>query len=275
MQRRWLLLTVLYCFAFTFSCTVAWAAPRVFFPQMEWDWGEVYSGDQISHVFTFENKGDEILKILNLETSCGCTAAVLSEKEIAPGGTGKIQVNFNSRGYRGRVHHVVYVSTNDPTTRKIILKIHGHVQLDILIQPTNVYAGFKNRTEEHSRDITITNQGKKPIKILEITFQQPEITIESTGEQTIEPGAKLQVPIKMHFPEKGNRFVGNVSFRTDHPRHPQVVVPVRLQIMAPVPSQSMDKSPFLEQLRKYMEQKEKQKSLEKGENSQSPAAPQQ
>jgi len=259
--------------ALAFLWTTAWAAPSIHFPETEWNWGEVYSGDKIVRTFIFQNKGDETLKILDISTSCGCTAALTTDKNLPPGGEGKIEVTFDTRGYRGRSLKVVYVNTNDPATPKAQLKIQGNIKMDLLLRPNNIYMGFRDRDQVHSRDIELTNDGQKPIQVLDIISENPEVSVGIQVPQTIEPGAKLKVPLKLKLPEKGDRFVGQIVLHTDHPRHREEVIPVRLQVMLPVPGKAMESSPFLEQLRKFKEQREKRKKL-KEETPQTPETPQ-
>ncbi|MBW2305364.1 MAG: DUF1573 domain-containing protein [Deltaproteobacteria bacterium] len=271
MQKYCQSLFVAVFIVFTFFGAMAWAAPSIYFPEKEWDWGEVYSGERIVHVFSFENKGDETLKIENIDTSCGCTAALTTDKDVPPGGTGKIEVTFDTRGFRGRSHKVVYVSSNDPAMRRAELRIYGNLRVDLLIRPRNIYMGFRDRKEIRSSNIVLINQGKNPIKVLDVNSGKPEVGVDFKGPQTISPGEKPQVPVKLKMPEKGNRFVGQLVMHTDHPRHQKIKIPVRLQAMPPVPERTMKNIPFLERLRQYKEQQERRKREQKEETSQSPA----
>lgn len=54
-------------------------------PVIDHDFGDVPRGEKATAVFTLENVGSTPITILNTRASCGCTAAVLSEKVIAPG----------------------------------------------------------------------------------------------------------------------------------------------------------------------------------------------
>jgi len=46
----------------------------------------------VSHTFPFYNPGDSLFRVV---TSCGCTAALPSEREIPPGEKGWIKVELN------------------------------------------------------------------------------------------------------------------------------------------------------------------------------------
>jgi hypothetical protein len=271
LTRLWLLGLTAFSLLI-FPSNAPWAAPSIYFPEKEWDWGEVYSGDKVVHTFTFENRGDETLKILDIATSCGCTAALITEKEVPPGSKGKIEVTFDTQGYRGRLYKDIFVSTNDPAMRRASLRIYGNIQLDLVIRPNSIYSGFRDKSEILSQEITLTNQGKNPVRLLEVISQHPEVSPEITDSRTIEPGAKLPISIKLKLPETENRFLGQLILRTDHPKHKEIVIPVRLQIMMPIPGKAMEKIPFLEQLRKYQEQKQKEQRQEKTEPSQTPGA---
>ena len=53
------------------------------------------------------------LVISKVRSSCGCTAALLSEKAIAPGEQGNIKVSLNTRGKRGKVRQSVDIFSNN------------------------------------------------------------------------------------------------------------------------------------------------------------------
>jgi len=68
----------------------ALAAPNLVVEQPVFDFGEVAQGDKVPHTFKFRNDGDKPLYIDRVKSSCGCTAALLSAKTLAPGESGEI-----------------------------------------------------------------------------------------------------------------------------------------------------------------------------------------
>jgi len=75
----------------------AFSGPDMVFEEKRHDFGFLTQGKKVEHIFRFKNNGDVHLIIHDTKTSCGCTAAVLSEKAIAPGSVGEILVRFDSR----------------------------------------------------------------------------------------------------------------------------------------------------------------------------------
>src|SRR5438046_1239874 len=47
------------------------------------------------------NKGQAVLKILNVRASCGCTSVSMNKEEIPPGGQGRVGGYFATRGHPG------------------------------------------------------------------------------------------------------------------------------------------------------------------------------
>ena len=94
------------------SSPVVEAVPLVEIASPVHDFGEVFGGTDMSHIFTFTNRGTEVLEITDVESSCYCTTGFLSDTRIPPGETGKIKVAFKAPPRSETVHEVVKLTTN-------------------------------------------------------------------------------------------------------------------------------------------------------------------
>lgn len=66
------------------------------FEPSSWDFGTIAEADgRVSHTFTGVNRGDKPLVILDVVTSCGCTAPQFSRQPILPGGKTEITVTYD------------------------------------------------------------------------------------------------------------------------------------------------------------------------------------
>jgi uncharacterized protein DUF1573 len=77
--------------------------------------------------FEFKNTGDAPLKIINVQSTCGCTVPSKPTEEIMPGKTGKIDVKYNMNP--GAIRKTITVESNAVNVEggKIALKIKGEV----------------------------------------------------------------------------------------------------------------------------------------------------
>uniref|UniRef100_UPI00404ABB5C DUF1573 domain-containing protein n=1 Tax=Fulvivirga sp. TaxID=1931237 RepID=UPI00404ABB5C len=88
------------------------AGPEIAFAEEKFEFGDIYQGDKVEHVFKFENVGTETLVITNVQTTCGCTVPAWPRDPIAPGQESEIKVVFNSTGKIGRVTKVITIVSN-------------------------------------------------------------------------------------------------------------------------------------------------------------------
>lgn len=90
------------------------------------EFGKITEGEKVSYSFKFKNTGKADLIISDAKGSCGCTVPQWPKSPIAPGGSGVIDVTFDSRGKSGMQNKTVTLITNAiPNTK--ILTITGEV----------------------------------------------------------------------------------------------------------------------------------------------------
>jgi hypothetical protein len=102
--------------------------PRIYAEQTSYDFGVVPQfGGTVTHEFEIENRGDEVLKIISISTSCACTTAEIDKYEIPPGGKATVKVTFDPNVHeepKGRFHRVIFIESNDPLNEEFWLKIY-------------------------------------------------------------------------------------------------------------------------------------------------------
>jgi len=86
--------------------------PVIAFEEDSFEFGDIYQGDKVEHVFEFENAGDSPLIITNVQTTCGCTATNWEREPILPGEKSSIKVTFNSAGKMGMNNKVITIISN-------------------------------------------------------------------------------------------------------------------------------------------------------------------
>lgn len=100
---------------------------KIFFPETQYDFGKVNEGTKLNHTFTFKNTGTQPLIIKDVKTSCGCTAAVLSDKNIQPGQSGSIKVDFDTSKRQGKTSKLVTVVSNDMSEPNKVITITAEI----------------------------------------------------------------------------------------------------------------------------------------------------
>ena len=97
------------------------------FEETEFDYGVVDQGEKVNHTYKFTNTGNEPLIISNAKGSCGCTVPSWPKEPIPVGGSGEIQVQFDSKGKKGKQSKRVTITANTEPAQSF-LTIKGEVK---------------------------------------------------------------------------------------------------------------------------------------------------
>jgi len=82
------------------------------FENTRWNFGKITQGENVEHVFHFENTGSNPVIISNALGSCGCTVPTWPKEPILPGEKGEIKVKFSSGTKSGKQSKLVKITAN-------------------------------------------------------------------------------------------------------------------------------------------------------------------
>ena len=102
-------------FLFAFSSADSFAEPLLNVEQVIEE-KSVLTGKEIKGKLVLKNKGDELLKILGVSSTCGCTTLKLKERRINPGNVVDLNFVVDTRGKLGMVEKTITIHSNDPET---------------------------------------------------------------------------------------------------------------------------------------------------------------
>lgn len=88
--------------------------------------GKVALGEVVNAEFIVENTGDKPLILGEVKGTCGCTIASKSEDPIAPGETGFIKAQINTKGfsYGPVTKRVDVVANTTPAKTELVVKLN-------------------------------------------------------------------------------------------------------------------------------------------------------
>ncbi len=98
------------------------------FPETQHNFGLVMEGKVYDYTFQFVNQGSKQVNIKDIKTTCGCTVAHISSKNLKPGQAGTLRVEFDSTDRLGRLSRDIVVVSDDPVEPNKTLKIYADVK---------------------------------------------------------------------------------------------------------------------------------------------------
>jgi hypothetical protein len=78
-----------------------------------------------------KNTGKDVLKIHDVEVTCGCTVAELTKKELNPGESTILAVNFDSKEFRGPQTKHITIFSNDPVYASYDLVLTANIKVPL------------------------------------------------------------------------------------------------------------------------------------------------
>ena len=100
--------------------------PKISVNEEDHDFSKIEQQSVAETNFVITNSGTDTLVIMSANPSCGCTAAVLDEKKIAPGKTTRLHITFDPRNKaEGNFTKTISVVSNSVTEPQKQLRIHG------------------------------------------------------------------------------------------------------------------------------------------------------
>lgn len=104
-------------------------APHIVIDTLEYNFGTIKQGEDVSTVFHVKNAGGRDLIIRKLEATCGCTAIIPGQRVISPEKTINLDVIFHSAGKSGKQRKTITLFCNDPLQPMVKLVLSGEIVL--------------------------------------------------------------------------------------------------------------------------------------------------
>jgi len=138
-------------------------APKLFLEKSLYDFGEITPNDKKTAVFKFSNLGDQPLLVKDIKRCCGVVAKV-DKKELAPGESGTLTVEYQTSIGSGVFKRQVGLITNDPKSPQALLTFTGKVIRTLTWSPAKIELNPYKQTDV-SPEITIKSLNDTPFSV--------------------------------------------------------------------------------------------------------------
>jgi hypothetical protein len=209
--------------------------PKVSIQESNFDFGEVNQNDIVNHSYVLTNTGDDLLKILDVKASCGCTAANPEKNELKPGESTQIKVSFNSKGRKGPQTKTITVKTNDPNNSVVTFKLTGNVIVKEMQDKTSgalIYFpetqhdfGKVKEGEVVSYEFTFQNNGKLPLVIKDIKTSCG-CTAAVLSDKNIDPGKSGTLDVKLDTKNRQGKMSRIVTVVSNDYSEPDKIITI-------------------------------------------------
>lgn len=148
--------------------------PRVEFDFTRNDFGDIYRGQRVTHLFKFQNTGNGVLVFSNIHAACGCintkifAADSKTPKNVfKPNENGFVSVEFNSQDFTGNIIRTITLETNmGSSSPTVTLTLTANVLQELTSDPALLYVGkiASESKKNYTIKMNILGRAKAPVK---------------------------------------------------------------------------------------------------------------
>ncbi|HUU15649.1 MAG TPA: DUF1573 domain-containing protein [Sedimentisphaerales bacterium] len=150
--------------ATTRTPSFAKSSSRITFEKVTHNFGDVGPGTNHLCEFRFTNTGEGVLKISQVDKTCGCTPFSLNKTEYAPGESGTLRVRYYAELEQGSTTKQLFVHSNDRQNPKVALAIKARVAAKVKSEPSTLSLSLKHQNAGCPQ-ITLTSLDNQPFSI--------------------------------------------------------------------------------------------------------------
>lgn len=154
------------------------------FPATVHDFGDMKQHARETYEFKFYNRGTDTLRLSKPHASCGCTAALLSSYDIAPGDSGLIAVTYTAvPGITGPIEKNVYVLDAQKQPQQLVtLTLKANIVGEIAINKRFIrYTSSIGDTEDVT--IHVTSTVDHPLTLDNVSVALTEYADSTAGNE--------------------------------------------------------------------------------------------
>jgi hypothetical protein len=190
--------------------------PKIVIEPMEYDFGEITQGAVVKHTFVVKNTGDAPLEI-TARPSCGCVTPYY-DKVIEPGKEGKIEAELRSAGFRGAQIKTIQVTSNDPDTPNLTLRLTTTIRVAIEVKPSEQIPITLKTDEPTVQEVEIVSSTNEPLEVQEVRVNVPFARAEA--QKIDDKRTKVIITVSPDAPPGRNTILATA--RTNSTAMPQV-----------------------------------------------------
>ena len=202
----------------------SYSQPKLSLGKPEVDLGIIYSGMKKHGKIELMNIGNDTLRIYSVQPSCGCTTIKQPKNILLPFESDVAELEFNSSGYHGKVEKHVNITTNDPLSQNVSIKLIADVkeELESTSHSSMIWLGNINLGKTLVQETSLKNISDHRIKIKNFTTSSSSISIK-IEKKLLNPNDTLTVQVTIK-PEKLGYGSDNFTIETDSKNQPRVEI---------------------------------------------------
>jgi hypothetical protein len=148
---------------------------------LEWQEKEVKAAvhplqASVTVAFSFTNRGEEPVRITELNPLCGCISATVPDKMYAPGEAGTLDVTFDFGRRKGEQWKGLEVKTSDASERPVKLYVIAHIPETY--KPSAISLSWAVGEGNVARTYRLVNHHSQAFRLIQAEAPEEQLKVE-------------------------------------------------------------------------------------------------
>ncbi|PID59524.1 MAG: hypothetical protein CR986_05675 [Ignavibacteriae bacterium] len=104
--------------------------PEIKLSKYTHNFGNIEEGQVLDLTIQVKNIGNKNLVIKRIKSSCGCTAVLMADKNLAPNQSSDLKIEFNSKGLSGQIARTITIYSNDSKHPSRVITLIANIKKD-------------------------------------------------------------------------------------------------------------------------------------------------
>ncbi len=204
------------------------------------DFGPLWIGEKRQETFTIENRGGRELLLDPVHSSCGCLVARLGKKQLAPGESTEMVAELHADKGPARLDKVISIGTNDPARPWLQFLLSADAKALYEFTPPLIDLPQLVLGEPQSLEL--------PVRVVDgqaVQFGTPQVPAPGFAAQiTADSPTTARVTVTFDGTGSSVRRLFHIAIPTDHPRVPQLSIPVQALVHGRLRAEPPDRLDF-------------------------------
>lgn len=166
--------------------------------------------ESISATFRFQNKGDKVVTIKEVKSSCGCTTTTLAKMTYKPGESGEIVAKLDIGSRQGLQSKPIQVFSDDRETPVTLMM---HTQIPKLLDIPTTFVFWQKGLAPDAKTIDLTVGIEEPVRVVSAQSDNSSVAVQL---DEVEPGKRYRLTVA---PTSTDELVkARITLVTDFPK---------------------------------------------------------
>ncbi len=203
------------------------AQPKIWVESTTYDTGVVPNHTKTVKEVPIANKGTAPLKITDVKTTCGCVAAAITDKIVAPDSATTLAITIDPKRIGGfKSKKTLTIFSNDPNNPRLRIDVLTQIEPEFALEPDNIEFGEVQKGAAAEASLILRQLGDEPIEVLDVkpwgSVQGLELSAEEIPpDQWVKPGHReYRIKAKLSPEMSPGFFLGRFKIQTTCKRMP-------------------------------------------------------